>query len=133
MSTETGRAEIYVIPLSGSGAKRQVSPDGGSRPVWSRDGRELYYRRGSRFMVVSVDSLPARIGKPVELELPIAVRLASGQSDAEAFGHPGYDVSPEGRLLIVEAAQEESAPPEIQVVLNWFEELKRRVPTGSPR
>ena len=132
MSTETGRSETYVIPLSGSGAKRQISLGGGTRPVWSRDGRELYYRRGGRrFMVASVDALPATIGKP--MELPITVQLASGQSDAEGFGHPGYDVSPEGRLLIVEQAPEESAPGEIHVVLNWFEELKRRVPTGSRR
>ena len=112
MSTETGRSEIYVIPLSGSGAKRQISLGGGTRPVWSRDGRELYYRRGGRrFMVVAVDALPAAIGKPVEL--PITVQMASGETDAEAFGHPGFDVSPEGRLLIVEPAPATGSKPDI--------------------
>ena len=129
MSTETGRDEIYVTSLSGSGMKRQISLDGGGQPVWSRDEKELFYRNGDRFMVVSVASLPASFGKPVAL--PIPVRSATGRH--EYFGHPGYDVSPDGRLLIVEQAQEEAAPGEIQIVLNWFEELKRRVPNASSR
>jgi dipeptidyl aminopeptidase/acylaminoacyl peptidase len=119
--------EVFVIGLSGAGGKRQVSIDGGSRPVWSRDGRELFYLRGSRFMVASVGSLPEAIGKPQPL--PISVRAALSRG-ADYFGPTGYDVSVDGqRLLIVQEAEEESAPRQIRVVLNWFEELKRRVPS----
>jgi hypothetical protein len=45
---------------------------------------------------------------------------------------PNYDVSRDGqRLLMVKAAEQEQAATQINVVLNWFEELKRRVPTGA--
>jgi hypothetical protein len=57
--------------------------------------------------------------------LPVRVRLTPAE-----LGHPGFDVSPDGkRLLVVEAAEEESAPRPIHVVLNWFDDLRRRVPT----
>ncbi len=45
--------------------------------------------------------------------------------------HAGYDVAPDGRLLIVQPAAEESAPLRFEIVLNWFEELKQRVPVGK--
>jgi serine/threonine-protein kinase len=115
--------QVYVMDLSNAGIKRQVSTDGGNQAVWSRDGRELFYRSRRGFMVVSVTSLPTGIGKPSEL--PIRGRLAGG-----SVGHPGYDVSPDGRrLLVVEQAGEEAAPRQIQVVLNWFTELQARVPS----
>ena len=99
--------EVYVIGLAGAGGKRQVSIEGGGRPVWSRDGRELFYVKGSQFMVVSVGSLPGAIGKPQQLPMPVRATL-SGRGDI--FGPAGYDVSLDGqRLLIVQEAVEESA------------------------
>ena len=118
--------EVYVIGLSGAGGKRQVSIDGGSRPVWSRDGRELFYLRGTQFMVASVGSLPGGVGKPQPLPVSVRAALSAG---GDLYGPAGYDVSLDGqRLLIVQEAEEESAPPQIHVGPNWFEELKRRVP-----
>jgi hypothetical protein len=102
-----------------------VSLDGGSRPVWSRDGRELIFRAGAGYMTAPVSSKPDRFGRPVALTVPI--RSAFGGT--EYYGHPGYDVAPDGRLLIIEQPPEEAAPRQIHVVVNWFEELKRRVPT----
>jgi hypothetical protein len=120
--------EVFVIGLFGAGGKRQVSIDGGSRPVWSRDGRELFYLRGTQFMVASVGSLPGGVGKPQPLPVPVRAALSAG---GDFFGPTGYDVSLDGRrLLIVQEAEEESAPRQIHVVLNWFEELKRRVPSS---
>ena len=79
-------------------------------------------------MVVSLGSLAVGVvGRPIELQIP--VRPAAETGRAEFFGHPGYDVSPDGRLLIVQQAQEEAAPRRVHLVLNWFEELKRRVPS----
>jgi hypothetical protein len=119
--------EVFVIGLSGAAGKRQVSSEGGERPVWSRDGRWLFYVRGNQFMVAPVGSLPGGIGKPQPLPMPIRAAL-SGRGDF--FGPAGYDVSLDGqRLLVVQQAEEESAPRQIQLILNWFEELRRRVPT----
>jgi Tol biopolymer transport system component len=118
--------EVLVVGLSGAAGKRQVSPEGGERPVWSRDGRWLFYVRGDRqFMVVPVGSLPGGIGKPQQLPMPVRAVL-TGRGDV--FGPAGYDVSLDGqRLLIVQEADEESAPRQLHLILNWFEELKRRV------
>ena len=119
-SSDGTREQVYIVDVSGIGGKRQVSPEGGNRPVWSRDGRELFYRAGSRFMRVSVAPGSSTTGKPVEL--PISRRIAG-----TGLGHPGYDVAADGRLLVVEAAETETGPRQIQVVLNWFAELKARV------
>jgi serine/threonine-protein kinase len=119
--------DVYVMGLPVKGGKRQVSIDGGGRPVWRRDGRELFYRRGSQFMVVSTDSLPGGLGKPRPLPMPVRA-AQNGRTDF--YGPAGYDVSLDGeRLLIVQETDEESASRRIHIVLNWHEELKRRVPT----
>jgi Tol biopolymer transport system component len=118
-----GRNQVFIVDVSGTGGKRQVSSNGGSRPVWSRSGQELFYRGlDGRFMVVPVASGSATTGKPVEL--PVSRRIAG-----TGLGHPGYDVAADGRLLVVEAAETETVPRQIQVVLNWFAEVKARVPS----
>ena len=73
-------------------------------------------------MRVPVASGSSTTGKPVEL--PISRRIAG-----TGLGHPGYDVAGDGRFLVVEAAETETGPRQIQVVLNWFSELKARVPS----
>lgn len=110
-----------MIAFDGSGAKRQISVGGGGAAVWSRDGHELFYRRGSDFFRVAVGGLPATIGKPTLV-------ASSTRALREGCGNPGYDVASDGRLLTVQTAGEEAAPPRFEIVLNWFEELKRRVP-----
>ena len=57
-SNESGRDEVYVLSYPGPGGKRQISNQGGSQPLWARDGRELFYRNGNRFMAVSVETEP---------------------------------------------------------------------------
>jgi Tol biopolymer transport system component len=97
--------EVLVIGLSGAAGKRQVSPEGGERPVWSRDGRWLFYVRDRQFMVVPVGSLPGSIGKPQQLPMPVRAVLTGRGDD---FGPAGYDVSLDSqRLLIVQEAEEE--------------------------
>jgi eukaryotic-like serine/threonine-protein kinase len=122
------RQEVFVTTLAGDGARRQISNSGGEDPVWGLDGRELFYRTGVRtntqFLVMDVSNLPASIGKPRLVAGP--VRVATSMD----FGHPGYDVAGDGRLLIVQPADEEFAPSHVEIVLNWFEELKQRVPVG---
>jgi len=65
MSDASSRFEIYVQPYPGSGGKRQITTDGGTEPVWNRNGRELFYRSGSKMMAVDITTEPAfSKGKP---------------------------------------------------------------------
>jgi Tol biopolymer transport system component len=124
VSFEGARSEVYVRTLHG-GAPRQISANGGSHARWSRDGREVFYlRAGGYMMSVPVNLTPAlTFGKPVT--------LFQGRYVATGLGPPSYDVTSDGqRFLMVKPSPEELAPGRIHVVLNWFEELNRRVPTG---
>ena len=57
-SDESGQYEVYVRPYPGPGGQWQISTDGGAEPVWSRDGRELFYARGFKTMAVRVQTTP---------------------------------------------------------------------------
>ena len=121
-SDESGRREVYVQPYPGPGGKWQISTDGGQEPVWNSNGRELFYRIGSKIMAVEIASQQGfSAGTPrMLLEGPYIPTSAS---------LPNYDVSPDGqRLLMVKPTEQEAAPTQINVVLNWFEELKKKVP-----
>ncbi len=126
MSDESGRYEVYVQPYPGPGGKWQVSKDGGREPVWNRNGRELFYRSGNKLMAVEITTQPNfALGNPRMLfEGPYVLATAPVSN---------YDVSPDGMrfLMIRPTEQEQTAPTQINVVLNWFEELKRRVPAGT--
>jgi hypothetical protein len=126
MSDESGRSEIYVQPYPGPGGKWQISTDGGTEPVWNRNGRELFYRNGNRMMAVEITTQPNfALGNPrVLFEGPYVLATVPISN---------YDVSPDGRrfLMVKPTEQAQAAPTQINVVLNWFEELKRRVPAGT--
>jgi serine/threonine-protein kinase len=129
-SNESGadQIEVYVRPFPEveSGGKWQVSTSGGSNPLWSPDGRTLFYVGPDGAMAVPVETDPSFIlGTPKNL-----------------FSGPylDWDISPDGkRFLMVkplattgESSTEESTqagPRKINIVLNWFEELKERAPT----
>jgi eukaryotic-like serine/threonine-protein kinase len=124
VSNESGRYEVYVLAYPGLGGKLQISTDGGTEPVWNPKGRELFYRSGNKMMVVDVVTQPTfTAGKPRV--------LFQGQFLPSPATAPNYDVSPDGqRFLMLKAAEPEGEEPtQINVVFNWFEELKRRVPT----
>jgi Tol biopolymer transport system component len=119
-SNVTGRVEVYVEPFARTGARLQVSVDGGREPLWSRNGRELFYRRRSQMFAVPVDTRRLTAGKPVLLfERPYVTNGLSGHD---------YDVTPDGRFLLIKLSAEEQEPPRLNVVLNWTDELRRRVP-----
>ncbi len=124
VSDESGRWEIYVQPYPGPGGKWQISTDGGMEPVWNRNGREIFYRKGDKMMAVDISTQPSfSAGKPRI--------LFEGRYERTPATGPNYDVSPDGQrfLMLKPSEQEVAAPTQINVVLNWFEELKRRVPT----
>ena len=122
-SSESGRSEIYVRPYPGPGGKYQISTEGGTETVWNPKGRELFYRSGNKMIAVEVTTQGAfSAGKPRV--------LFEGAYVPTPRSLPNYDVSPDGqRFLMLRAAEQAQAPTQINVVLNWFEDLKRRVPT----
>ena len=113
-SNESGTFEIYVQPFPGPGGKSPVSADGGLRPKWSRNGRELFFRAGDRMMAAPIEPGPA---------------FASGTARVLFEGQyaPWYDVTPDGRFLMVRDEQP-ADPTHLRFVLNWTEELKRLAP-----
>jgi serine/threonine-protein kinase len=115
-----GQPNVYLIAANGAGGRRQVSVEGGEQPRWTREGREIAYRRGTAVMVVPMDPVSGEVGKPTEL-------FRKGQPDRLGGGRTlAYDVSADGnRFLLVVPEQKSGAQP-VVVVLNWLEELKAR-------
>ena len=124
-SNESGRNEIYVQPFPTPGEKVQISRNGGADPVWAANGRELFFRGGDRMQAVPVQTNAGFVaGNPVEL------------FDERAYGKllrgpvpmGSYDVTADGlHFLMIKALA--PAPTQINVVVNWFQELERLVPT----
>jgi eukaryotic-like serine/threonine-protein kinase len=129
-SNESGKNEVYVRPFPGVEAGRwPVSTSGGDSPLWSPTGRELFYRSGDAVMAVAVKTEPT-----FSLGLPTV--LFRGAYDSTAVGSGDlspWDISPDGkRFLMIKQAMASTSkgggPRKINVVLNWTEELKQRVP-----
>jgi serine/threonine-protein kinase len=115
-SNESGRDEIYVRPLQDvESGKWQVSTAGGHSPVWMPGGRELAYRAPGKMMIVTVHA-----GSPFRFDTP---RPLFDDHYVNDIGGRSYDVSPDGRFLLLE--DDESSVDQIEVIVNWFEELRR--------
>ena len=126
ISNRSGRDEVYVKPYPGEGGIMPISTGGGEQPLWARSGKELFYRSGQKMMVVSVETQP-----PFKAEPP-RILFEGFYSDVWFDLTSNYDISPDGqRFIIVRQSGNENALTPIHVVLNWFEELKRRVPTDN--
>ena len=125
---DTGRWEVYARPWPNvDTGKWQVSTGGGTRPLWGPGGRELFY--------VSADGALMRVA--VENDAKWAASAATRLLDGPFVigGSPGrtFDISRDGRrfLMIREGGTgRDATPPQLVVVKNWFEELKRLVPTN---
>jgi len=119
-SNESGRFDVYVQPFPGPGGKRQVSTEGGVEPVWSRNGKELFYRNGDKLMVMEATPGGASFvaGKPrVLFDSPYFI----------FSGYPNLDVSADGqRFLMIREGGTEDLTAQLNLVVNWFEELKGR-------
>jgi serine/threonine-protein kinase len=132
-ANNSGRFEIYVRPFPDvTSGVWQVSTDGGTRPLWARNGHELFYLTETG-VLMRVNVTVAAGWAP---SAPEKVFEGRGRYSAAAF-HSGrtYDVSPDGRrfLMIKRGAADSlsAAPASMVVVLEWFEELKRRVAAGQ--
>ena len=126
-SDESGRQEIYVRPFPGPGGKWQISSEGGTEPVWARNGRELFYRDGDKMMAAAIETKPRLApGKPK--------LLFEVQYETSPYSFlSNYDVSPDGqRFLMIKESEKESAAAQLNVVLNWSDELRRLAPAAKP-
>ena len=123
-SAESGHMEVYVRPFPEvNKGKWPISTGGGESPLWSRDGRELFYRKGGAVMAVSIDTKSTfSAGKQTLL---FQGAYVTGYEDS-----PAWDISPDGKrfLMIKPPAAAAAGLRKINIVLNWFEELKQRVP-----
>jgi eukaryotic-like serine/threonine-protein kinase len=124
-SNETGRNQIWVQPFPATGAKFPIV--GGGHPFWSPDGKELFYNSGAnQTSVVSITTRPT-------VTFGVAAPVPGGIQNRNPNTSPrGSDITPDGKyfvgVLTVDQTQTGSAAvPQIQFVLNWFEDLKQRM------
>jgi len=115
-SDESGRREIYVQPFPGPGEKVTISTNGGSYPVWSRDGRELFFRQGDAMMVVDVMTTGRVFRATRERQLFTAKDLGFRE---------GFDVSIDGKRFLMVHREAGSSPTKLDVVLNCLRDLPR--------
>jgi len=123
VSNESGQNEIYVLPFPGPGRRVMLSSAGGTEPVWSPTGDEIFYREANRMMVVRVRTSP-------ELSVERAEVLFDARSFAPGLTHlaPNYDVTADGQRFVMVARGAPEGPAQVHLIQNWTEELKRLVP-----
>ncbi len=122
-SDESGQYEIQVREYP-SGEKHVVSAGGGAEPTWAPNGRELFFRNGEWMMAVSIETEPRFVaGKPKLL-------FEAPYSEAGVY-HPNFDITPDGNRFIIIQNKLETTADHVIVVLNWFDELKERVPVNG--
>jgi len=122
-SDESGRVEVYAQSFPNPDQKRwKVSPTQGSEPLWTRGGREMVYRKGDSVMAVSVDLERGQTGEA-------RVLFAGPYPDNPGWTRPrSYDVSRDGERFLMTKLPKAQFRPRIAVVLNWFDELRAKVP-----
>jgi len=119
-SAESGRAEVYVQPFPNIEAGRwQISTAGGSEPIWSHDGRELFFMSGARVLTaVPIDTRHGFVaGKPA------ALFPAGGYTTLYAVRH--YDASPDGKRFVFTKSR--IGAPSMTVVTNWYGEVRAKI------
>ena len=132
LSTDTGRREVYVQRFPDLGERQQISTEGGGDPLWSPDGQALFFLGGGdvppdEMAVVTIDpGPPLSVGNPEVLFDHAPYRRDPGDGRM-------YDIAPDGQRFLMVSTQDASeagavVSPQINVVLNWFEELTERVP-----
>ena len=120
-SDQSNEEQVYVRPFPSGDGLSQVSTNGGCQPRWSRDGKELYYVEGGTLLAVEVTTSPV-------FEAGVTTPLFSDpRLRATNPFQVTYDVSADGRFVLVDLAAAGSAdgePPSIQVIENWYEEFR---------
>ncbi len=121
VSNETGRDEIFIRPIDSTGGRKRLSSEGGVGPMWSPDGRELFFTRGDNLAVVALDGQLNPVGR--DRVLFTVPRFEDLQFDPETHD---VDIMPDGEHFVFGLGTQSSSATRYNVVLNWFEELKRK-------
>ena len=112
-SNESGQPEIYVQPFPPTGGKFQVSKNGGVRPVWRRDGKELFFLSpDSKLMAAAIDTT-------AQFQADIPTPLFTVATAGASAGTRLYAVTKDGRRFLVNVIQEQSTATPLTVVVNW--------------
>ena len=121
--------DVYVEPFPPTGQVERISQNGGYFPFWSRGGSRLFYRAistsvGNRLRSVDIETRPSFRFTNESLLSPEGFSVVTFYRD--------FDVTANGErfLMIFPSATDEGVRPQINVVLNWFQELTERVPTN---
>jgi hypothetical protein len=123
-SHESGRPEVYARPYPGPGPPHLVSTQGGNHPLWSRDGREIFFVSGGALMSAAVRTSPTFASQPPRklFDLPEEI----------VVGFAFYDVSPDGqRFVMIERDPVELRPLGLVIVPNWTAELRARIAAAN--
>jgi hypothetical protein len=126
MANNEGGSDIYIQPFPPTGAKYQIST-GGRTPAWSPDGKQLFFHAIALngFVVVDIRAEQGlTLGTPVPLPVDDSIHPLTQRN---------YDVTPDGKQLLIvlpaqtsQTATARRASVQINIVLNWFEELRAR-------
>jgi Tol biopolymer transport system component len=115
VSDESGKNEVYVVPFPKRDGKWQISTGGGYGPGWSHNGKELFYVNGSSLMSVSISSqstfdytVPRKV-----CAIPASIQISDISSDARQF-------------VVLSSKTLQFTLPQVDVVLEWFRELKEK-------
>jgi serine/threonine-protein kinase len=112
-SDHSGRSEIYVRSFPGPSEPVTVSTDGGTEPVFARAAPTLFYRRGEDMIAIDLAA-----GPPIGMGTPRRV-FTKPYNGSDGFW-PNYDVTPDGKRLLMVRGSAQEAPTRVNVVLNWL-------------
>jgi Tol biopolymer transport system component len=129
MSNESGNSEVYVQPFPGPGGKWQISTGGGFLPIWSRNGKELFYRTTDSKIMVSTYIAS---GNSFHAEKPQLWSL--GQFVSLGTGAYNFDMHPDGKRFAVLKApgtEQAAAVNKVSFIFNFLDEINRKVPPGK--
>jgi len=122
-SDESGQSEIYVQPFPATGEIWQLSTDGGTDPIWTKDGRSIYYHNDLRIYSVKINSF-----EPFDYDTP---RVYYGGPFINAVSRSLGVGRDQDKVLILEQVRGSQLARQAIVTLNWFEELKRLAPADE--
>jgi serine/threonine protein kinase/Tol biopolymer transport system component len=129
VSDESGQRQVYLRAFPDTGRQVRISPDGGTEPVWSRQGGELFYRWERRFFAVRMTGLESPVPGPPTLMFEYDAVVGS-----IVPGAPSYDVTPDAkRFIMIARASEALQINRVDVALGWTQELDRRLRPAAIR
>lgn len=123
--------QVYVTRFPEGGEKYKVTTDWGNHSLWSPDGRQIFFRYGGNLMAVDVQTEPEfRVSSPRILFNWYEKNYSRGNY----YTFPNWDIAPDGKSFIMLRRDEDWEPPKhINITINFFEELKQKVPPGNKR